>query len=71
MTAIRLAPRDPHGLIDAAIDAHGAGRVLLRAALALVAPRRRPPTPSHLSPHLRRDIGLPPEAVRPHRPHHL
>ena len=67
MTAIRHAPGDPHGLIDAAIDAHGAARVLARAALRLLAPRPRPPDAAALSAHLRRDIGLPPEIVSPHR----
>lgn len=70
MNAIRTTPGDPHGLIDAAIAAHGATRVLLRAARALLAGRPRPPDPGSLSDHLRRDIGLPParDAPWPHRP---
>ncbi len=45
------------------IDRHGATAVLWTLLRALLMPRRRrprPPDPYHLSPHMRRDIGLPP-----------
>ena len=57
MNALPLRP-EPRDLIHDAIDAHGAVRVLLRAAAALLRPRARPPDPAQLSAHLRRDIGL-------------
>ncbi|MBM3606227.1 MAG: hypothetical protein FJX25_16325 [Alphaproteobacteria bacterium] len=45
------------------IDRHGATAVSWALVRALLMPRRRrprPPDPYHLSPHMRRDIGLPP-----------
>lgn len=48
---------------------HGTAQVLLALMRALLNPRRRktrPPDISTLSPHLRRDIGLPVEAKAPH-----
>ncbi|WP_282602007.1 hypothetical protein [Paracoccus sp. PARArs4] len=48
---------------------HGASAVAWAMLRALLMPRKRrprPPDPYHLSPHMRRDIGLPPEA--PHVP---
>ncbi|WP_304616778.1 hypothetical protein [Paracoccus sp. (in: a-proteobacteria)] len=46
------------------IARHGRMAVLWAMIRALLLPRRRrprPPDPYHLSPHMRRDIGLPPE----------
>ncbi len=69
MTAYRLPPhRTPRDLIDEAIDLHGPTRVLLAAFRALLRPRARPPDAGHISPHLRRDIGLPPRDDGPKRP---
>lgn len=51
---------------------YGVMPVLWALARALLAPRRRRPRPPdlhELSPHLRRDIGLPPEA--PHVPQYF
>ena len=59
MNAIRLTSLP---LIDAAIETHGAARVLLAAAVALLRPKARPPDVMSLNAHLRRDIGLPPDA---------
>lgn len=45
------------------IARHGRMAVLWAMIRALLLPRRRrprPPDPYHLSPHMRRDIGLPP-----------
>ena len=42
------------------IETHGAVRVLLAAAAALLRPRARPPDATRLPAHLRRDVGLPP-----------
>ena len=67
MNALRLttpAP-SPRTLIDAAIESHGPVRVLLAAAAALLRPKARPPDMVELTPHLRRDIGLPPPRARP------
>ena len=61
----------PSNLIDAAIEAHGAARVLLSAMRALLRPKARPPDTAHLSPHLRRDIGLPPAPHEPSAPWHF
>lgn len=72
MNALRLGGPPPD-LIRDAIDAHGAARVLLRAAAALLRPRARPPdrrAPRSVLPlnaHLRRDIGLPSDHA-PHAP---
>ncbi|WGH79269.1 hypothetical protein [Jannaschia ovalis] len=61
MNALRLTrARPPRDLIDSAIAVHGARRVLLAAAAALLRPRPRPPDASTLPDHLRRDIGLDP-----------
>ncbi len=63
MTALRLSPlRSSRALIDAAIEVHGPARVLLAAIVALLRPKARPPDAGDLPAHLRRDIGLPPEA---------
>ena len=54
--------------IDAAIAAHGAWRVLIAAAAALMRGRMRkarPPDARHLDDHIRADIGLPPRAPAP------
>ncbi|MEM9797904.1 MAG: hypothetical protein AAF919_15540 [Pseudomonadota bacterium] len=68
MTALRLrGPRPPHDLIDAAIESHGAARVLLAAVASLLRPRARPPDLTRLPNHLRRDVGLPPQIDPPHR----
>ncbi|MBK4214746.1 hypothetical protein JJJ17_02280 [Paracoccus caeni] len=51
------------------LDRHGTMPVLLALIRALLLPRRRrprPPDPYHLSPHMRRDIGLPP--IEPYVP---
>lgn len=50
--------------IETLLAHHGTLPVLWALARALLNPRRRrprPPDPYELSPHLRRDIGLPPE----------
>ncbi|RMC34286.1 hypothetical protein [Paracoccus alkanivorans] len=59
----------PRPTIERLIHRYGAMPVLWATIRALLMPRKRrarPPDPYHLSPHLRRDIGLPPE--RPHVP---
>ena len=72
MNALRLGGPPPD-LIRDAIDAHGAARVLLRAAAALLRPRARPPDRRRgpqvapMNAHIRRDIGLPPDHA-PHAP---
>ena len=46
------------------IRRHGTAPVIWALIRTLLLPRRRrprPPDPYHLSPHMRRDIGLPPE----------
>ena len=60
-----VRPRVP---IEAAIRDHGAFRVLVHAALALLRPRPAAWGPDHLTGHLRRDIGLP-QAGPPPRLH--
>jgi hypothetical protein len=58
-----------HPSLHRLIVRHGATAVTWALIRALLAPRRRrarPPDPYHLSPHMRRDIGLPPEP--PHVP---
>lgn len=53
----------PANAIDRLIDRYGATAVLWSTIRALLRPRRRrprPPDPYSLSPHMRRDIGLPP-----------
>lgn len=62
------APRPSRDIIDRAIARHGAGRVLLAAALSLLRPRSRPPDLGALSDHLRRDIGLPARDAPRHLP---
>ncbi|WP_265500208.1 hypothetical protein [Paracoccus beibuensis] len=60
-----------HPTLHRLIRRHGATAVLWALVRALLLPRRRrprPPDPYHLSPHMRRDIGLPP--VEPHVPRH-
>lgn len=62
-----LSPRPG---IETLIDRFGAMPVLWATIRALLLPRRRrprPPDPYLLSPHLRRDIGLPPEAPFVHK----
>lgn len=62
--AANLRP-DIHRLIKR----HGTAPVIWALLRALLLPRRRrprPPDPYHLSPRMRRDIGLPPEP--PHVP---
>ena len=63
---VRIAPAGPDAALEAIIARHGA-RVVLIAALraALRRPQTRPPPPNadDLSAHLRRDVGLPPEAA--------
>lgn len=54
----------PRPGVDILIDRFGATAVLWATVRALLRPRRRrprPPDPYLLSPHLRRDIGIPPE----------
>lgn len=63
MTALRIVPESgARNLIDDAIAANGASRVLLAAALAVFRSRDRrrprPPDAGSLSAHLRRDVGL-------------
>ena len=58
MTALPLRPRPPRHLIDAAIAAHGPGRVIAAALAAMLRPRARPPDAPPVPPHLRRDVGL-------------
>ena len=71
MNALRLTDpaRAARQLIEDAIAANGARRVLFAAVFALFRPppagRARPPDLSDLGPHLRRDIGLP---MEPHAP---
>jgi hypothetical protein len=58
----------PRSSIERLIDRYGATAVLMSTIRALLMPRRRrprPPDPYSLSPHMRRDIGIPPE---PHVP---
>ena len=64
MTAVPLRGPTPD-LIEDAIARHGAPRVLLAAALAMLRPRPRPPDVDALPPHLRRDMGLPPLPAPP------
>ncbi|TFL17379.1 hypothetical protein [Jannaschia formosa] len=45
--------------IHVAIDAHGPGRVLIAALVAMLRPRARPPDGRALPAHLKRDLGLP------------
>lgn len=62
----------PRPTIDRLIQRYGAMPVLWATIRALLMPRRRrprPPDPYHLSPHLRRDIGIPPEP--PHVPRYF
>lgn len=57
----------PNRSIERLIARYGAMPVLWATIRALLKPRKRrprPPDPAHLSPHWRRDIGLP-----PHEPH--
>lgn len=61
----QYAPRAANARIgmQRLLDRHGTMPVLWALIRALLMPRRRrprPPDPYHLSPHLRRDIGLPP-----------
>lgn len=61
-----LSPRPG---VERLIDLHGKLPVLWALIRALLAPRKRrprPPDPYHLSPHMRRDLGLPP--LPPHVP---
>ena len=51
-------------LIDYAIEAHGARRVLFRALAALVTRKKAALSIGILSPYLRRDIGMPAEPCR-------
>ena len=60
-TGLRPVP-SPVPAIDAVLAAHGAGKVLAAAVVALLRGRfrkTRPPDARCLSNHLRRDIGLP------------
>lgn len=53
----------PRSSVERLINHYGAMPVLWATIRALLAPRRRQPRPpdiSELSPHLRRDVGLPP-----------
>ena len=50
-------------LIENAIEAHGAHRVLFRAFLAMLIGKKRHLSVDALDPHLRRDIGLPVEPL--------
>lgn len=61
--------RDLRPDIHRLILRHGRASVTWALIRALLLPRRRrprPPDPYHLSPHMRRDIGLPP--APPHVP---
>ena len=74
MTAIPFhKPENPaRDLIDYAIEAHGARRVLIRAIVALIGRGKKPTSVGALSAHIRRDIGLPVEPFRdPLRGPHL
>ena len=65
--AIPLRPE-----LENLLTRHGTARVILALMRALLNPRRRktrPPDVSRLSPHLRRDIGLPVETEAPRRWH--
>lgn len=58
-----LRAASPRPTIDRLILRYGATAVLWAMIRALLLPRRRrprPPDPYLLSPHMRRDIGLPP-----------
>ena len=58
--------RTPSVLIDAAIAEHGARRVIIHALRVMFRARQKPqPRAEGLPNHLRRDIGLPPEAPPP------
>lgn len=63
MTAIPFhKPKNAAGdLIDYAIEAHGARRVLFRAVVALLGRGKKPLNVAALNAHMRRDIGLPVE----------
>lgn len=63
-----LSTRPNPGLhpIDHVIAQHGALRVMIRALLALARrDRRKPPQPLPVNAHLRRDIGMAPQAMPP------
>jgi uncharacterized protein YjiS (DUF1127 family) len=47
------------------VERHGARRVLVALMKALIARRRTRRATAQLSDHLRRDIGLPPQAPAP------
>lgn len=66
-SAILLKSSDLHGLPDATIEAHGAARVLIRAAFAFMGRRPRLPDAEAFSTHLRRDTDLRIESTPPHR----
>ena len=61
----------PRAALAALVAEHGGLRVMLAAAAAALAPQPRPPDADALSPHLRRDLGLPPEPRRPEPPHYF
>lgn len=53
----------PRTGLETLIDRHGATAVTWSLIRLLLLPRKRrarPPDAAHLSPHMRRDIGLPP-----------
>ena len=57
--------------LDLLIETHGAGRVALAALAAMLRPRPARPLAVQMAPlcdHLRRDIGLPPQAAAPPLP---
>lgn len=58
---------DPRAALERLAAEYGAARVLAAAIAAAFRPARRarPPDAGALGPHLRRDIGLPPEPRAP------
>ncbi|WP_148378976.1 hypothetical protein [Maritimibacter fusiformis] len=67
MTRIEPMPAElsARHLLDRALDAHGTWATLRALVAAMFARRRRPGVPNGLGDHLRRDLGLPPEAQSP------
>ena len=58
----------PRAALAALVAEHGGLRVMLAALVAALAPQPRPPDVDALSEHLRRDLGLRPDPLRPEPP---